>query len=73
MSKKLTLAESEPKIRKFLDLLISRAGFALTYTASAGKPCIRISKIPIFWSVLAGKMWIFFSPTRRNCFSPWSN
>jgi spoIIIJ-associated protein len=37
LSKKLTLADTEPRIRQFLDLMISRAGFALTYTVSAGE------------------------------------
>ena len=37
MPKKLTLADAEPRIRKFLDLIISRAGFALTYAVSAGE------------------------------------
>ncbi len=37
MSKKFTLADSEPRIRQFLDLMISRAGFALTYAVSAGE------------------------------------
>ena len=37
MSKKFTLAESEPRIRQFLDLMISRSGFALTYSISAGE------------------------------------
>jgi spoIIIJ-associated protein len=37
VSKKFTLADSEPRIRQFLDLMISRAGFALTYAVSAGE------------------------------------
>jgi len=37
VSKKLTLADSEPRIRKFLDLMLSRSGFSLTYTVSAGE------------------------------------
>ena len=37
MSKKFTLADSEPRIRQFLDLMISRAGFALTYAVSEGE------------------------------------
>ncbi|HEY2845158.1 MAG TPA: R3H domain-containing nucleic acid-binding protein [Bryobacteraceae bacterium] len=37
MSKKLTLADAEPRIRQFLDLMIRRAGFALTYAVSAGE------------------------------------
>ena len=37
MSKKFTLADSEPRIRQFLDLMLERAGFALTYKVSAGE------------------------------------
>lgn len=37
MSKKLTLADSEPRIRQFLDLMLSRAGFVLTYAVSSGE------------------------------------
>jgi spoIIIJ-associated protein len=37
VSKKFTLADSEPLIRQFLDLMISRAGFTLNYTVSAGE------------------------------------
>ena len=37
MPKKLTLADSEPRIRKFLDLIFSRAGFTLSYTLSTGE------------------------------------
>ena len=37
MPKKLTLADAEPRIRKFLDLIIGPAGFALTYAVSAGE------------------------------------
>jgi spoIIIJ-associated protein len=35
--KKLTLADAEPRIRKFLDVIMSRAGFALAYAVSAGE------------------------------------
>jgi len=35
--KKLTLADAEPRIRQFLELIVSRAGFALTYAVSAGE------------------------------------
>lgn len=37
MPKKLTLADAEPRIRQFLELIVSRAGFALTYAVSAGE------------------------------------
>ena len=37
MSKKFTLADSEPRIREFLDLMIRRAGFSLTYAVTAGE------------------------------------
>ena len=37
MSKKFTLADSEPRIREFLDLMIRRAGLALTYKVGAGE------------------------------------
>jgi spoIIIJ-associated protein len=37
VSKKFTLADSEPRIRQFLDLMISRAGFSLTYAVSEGE------------------------------------
>jgi spoIIIJ-associated protein len=37
VSKKFTLAESEPRIRQFLDLLLRHAGFTLTYAVSAGE------------------------------------
>jgi spoIIIJ-associated protein len=35
--KKLTLADAEPRIRQFLELIVNRAGFALTYVVSAGE------------------------------------
>jgi len=35
--KKLTLADAEPRIRQFLDLIVNRTGFALTYAVSAGE------------------------------------
>jgi len=37
VSKKFTLADSEPRIRQFLDLLLRHAGFTLTYAVSAGE------------------------------------
>ena len=37
MPKKLTLADAEPRIRQFLELIVNRAGFALTYVVSAGE------------------------------------
>ena len=37
MSKKFTLADSEPRIRQFLDLLLRHAGFTLTYAVTAGE------------------------------------
>ena len=37
MPKKLTLADAEPRIRQFLELIVNRAGFSLTYTVSAGE------------------------------------
>ena len=37
MPKKLTLADAEPRIRQFLELIVNRAGFALTYAVSAGE------------------------------------
>jgi spoIIIJ-associated protein len=37
VSKKFTLADSEPRIRQFLDLVLSRAGFSLTYAVTAGE------------------------------------
>ena len=36
MPKKLTLADAEPRIRQFLDVIVRRAGFTLTYAVSAG-------------------------------------
>jgi spoIIIJ-associated protein len=35
--KKLTLADAEPRIRQFLELIVNRAGFSLTYVVSAGE------------------------------------
>jgi spoIIIJ-associated protein len=35
--KKLTLADAEPRIRQFLELIVNRAGFAVTYVVSAGE------------------------------------
>jgi spoIIIJ-associated protein len=35
--RKLTLADAEPRIRQFLELIVNRAGFALTYVVSAGE------------------------------------
>jgi len=35
--KKLALADAEPRIRQFLELIVNRAGFALTYAVSAGE------------------------------------
>ncbi len=37
MSKKFTLADSEQRIRKFLDMAIERAGFDLDYTIGTGE------------------------------------
>jgi len=37
VSKKFTLADSEPRIRQFLDLLLRHAGFTLTYAVTAGE------------------------------------
>ena len=37
MPKKLTIADSEPRIRKFLDLIFSKAGFDLNYTIGTGE------------------------------------
>ena len=37
MSKKFSLADSEPRIRQFLDLLLRHAGFTLTYAVTAGE------------------------------------
>ena len=37
MSKKLTLTDVEPRLRQFLDLVLSRAGFTLTYAVSSGE------------------------------------
>lgn len=37
MPKKFTLADSEPRIRKFLDMAIERAGFDLNYTIGTGE------------------------------------
>jgi spoIIIJ-associated protein len=37
VSKKLTLTDVEPRLRQFLDLVLSRAGFTLTYTVSSGE------------------------------------
>jgi len=35
--RKLTLADAEPRIRQFLELIVNRAGFALTYAVSTGE------------------------------------
>jgi len=37
VAKKLTIADAEPRIRQFLNLVIQRAGFALTYAVTAGE------------------------------------
>jgi len=37
VSKNFTLADSEPRIRQFLDLLLRHAGFTLTYAVTAGE------------------------------------